>query len=83
MLGGTSGLNYMLYVRGNRADFDGWKQLGNTGWSYDEVTKLRPLGLTNSIVRDLDSMEPKLECQIQSDSKSDDEIRYQLKDDVD
>jgi len=37
MLGGTSGLNYMLYVRGNKADFDHWAQLGNQGWSFEEV----------------------------------------------
>jgi choline dehydrogenase len=37
VLGGTSSLNAMIYARGNRADFDGWKALGNEGWSYDEV----------------------------------------------
>ncbi len=39
MLGGTSGLNYMLYVRGNKADFDGWAELGNNGWSFEEVSQ--------------------------------------------
>jgi choline dehydrogenase-like flavoprotein len=37
VVGGTSAMNTMLYVRGNRADYDGWAQLGATGWSYDEV----------------------------------------------
>jgi choline dehydrogenase len=38
MLGGSSGMNAMLYVRGNRADFDGWAaHHGGTGWSHDEV----------------------------------------------
>lgn len=37
MLGGSGAANAMLYVRGNRRDFDDWAALGNTGWSYDEV----------------------------------------------
>jgi len=37
MLGGTSGLNYMAYVRGHPGDFDSWADGGATGWSYDEV----------------------------------------------
>jgi choline dehydrogenase len=35
--GGCSTVNGMIYVRGNRRDFDGWAQLGNHGWSFDEV----------------------------------------------
>src|ERR1700742_893867 len=37
MLGGCSSINAMLYVRGNRADYDGWAAGGADGWSYDEV----------------------------------------------
>jgi choline dehydrogenase-like flavoprotein len=38
MLGGSSGMNAMLYVRGNRSDFDGWAaEHGATGWIYDDV----------------------------------------------
>jgi choline dehydrogenase len=37
VLGGSSSINGMLYVRGNPADYDGWAQMGCTGWSYDEV----------------------------------------------
>ena len=37
MLGGSSGLNYMAYVRGHPGDFDGWAAEGGKGWSYDDV----------------------------------------------
>jgi choline dehydrogenase len=37
VLGGTSSLNAMLYVRGESRDYDGWAQLGNRGWSWDDV----------------------------------------------
>src|SRR5262249_7233977 len=37
VLGGSSSINGLLYIRGQPADFDHWRQLGNTGWSFADV----------------------------------------------
>lgn len=37
VLGGSSSINGLLYVRGQRQDFDGWAEAGNAGWSYNDV----------------------------------------------
>ena len=37
MLGGSSSLNAMLYIRGNPLDFDGWRDAGCDGWGWDDV----------------------------------------------
>ncbi|MEZ0578228.1 GMC family oxidoreductase [Nocardioides sp. MH1] len=39
VLGGSSSVNGMVYVRGNRANYDSWAAEGNTGWSADEVNE--------------------------------------------
>jgi choline dehydrogenase len=37
VLGGGSAVNGLVYVRGQAEDFDGWRQMGNVGWSYEDV----------------------------------------------
>lgn len=37
VVGGTSSMNTMLYVRGHRYDYDRWRDLGNKGWGYSDV----------------------------------------------
>lgn len=40
VLGGSSSLNGLLYVRGQARDYDRWRQMGNTGWGWDDVLPL-------------------------------------------
>src|SRR5690242_16074291 len=37
VLGGSSSINGLIYIRGQAEDFDHWRQLGNAGWSYQDV----------------------------------------------
>jgi choline dehydrogenase len=37
VLGGSSSINGLLYIRGQPSDFDHWRQLGNSGWSFEDV----------------------------------------------
>src|ERR1700709_1696674 len=37
VLGGSSSINGLIYIRGQHADFDRWRQLGNIGWGFDDV----------------------------------------------
>jgi choline dehydrogenase-like flavoprotein len=48
MLGGSSSLNAMIYIRGSRADYDHWRDLGNAGWGFDDVLPYFKLSEGNS-----------------------------------
>ena len=37
VVGGSSSINGLIYIRGQSQDFDLWRQMGNAGWSYDDV----------------------------------------------
>ncbi|MEO8028482.1 MAG: GMC family oxidoreductase N-terminal domain-containing protein, partial [Bryobacteraceae bacterium] len=56
MLGGSSGINYMAYVRGHPGDFDSWAAGGAAGWSYTDVLpyfqKSEGLALCDEVVID-------------------------------
>ncbi|HVF92883.1 MAG TPA: GMC family oxidoreductase N-terminal domain-containing protein [Sphingomonas sp.] len=58
MLGGSSGINYMVFVRGHPGDFDNWAALGADGWSHADVAplfkRMEDFAPSNEIVSDPD-----------------------------
>ncbi|WP_413717473.1 GMC family oxidoreductase [Silicimonas sp. MF1-12-2] len=52
VLGGSSSLNGLLYVRGQPADYDRWRQMGNIGWGWDDVLPLFKRAENNERGRD-------------------------------
>lgn len=55
VLGGTSVFNGMMYIRGNREDYDDWAAMGNPGWSFDEVLPYFLMSEDNQQISEVDN----------------------------
>ena len=54
VMGGTSTLNGMMYIRGNPDDYNDWEAMGNPGWSFDDVLPFFLKSEDNLQINDVD-----------------------------
>ncbi len=66
VLGGSSSINAMIYIRGNRRDYDRWAQMGATGWDWNGVERFFEQSLTDQNVADLCSVNPISEAFVEA-----------------
>jgi choline dehydrogenase-like flavoprotein len=52
VLGGSSAINAMIYIRGHRSDYNHWESLGNTGWGWDKVLPVFIRSENNERIKD-------------------------------
>lgn len=53
-IGGTAAINGIMYIRGNRRDYDTWAELGNKGWGWDDIQPYFDKSLKEIKITDLD-----------------------------
>ena len=85
VLGGCSSINGMIYQRGQRKDYDTWKQMGNDGWEWESVKKYfrRSLDYSNDFFKEDEAMEVKEEYQQGGEWKvSKQKLSWDILDDV-
>ena len=67
MLGGSSSMNAMVYIRGRRADFDHWRDLGCEGWGFDDLLPLFQVAEASPLqIADLRYINPLSESFVQA-----------------